>query len=334
MGGAVLILISALAGFVWPGAAAPAFRLAAVICFQPAIGCLIFLLIHHLTGGQWGEALSPMLRAGTRLVPWVWPVLGLVSIWHWSRPDLPLLPDARAMPSFLVVGLRAIAYELMLIGICRVALKPGWEGYAGPALIGVVFGGHFLVADTFFVLEPGWYSSAFPVVWMAISAAAGFGLALVCSITGGLRAEKPGSSNRAIGLDGGNLLLTAVIFSTYVAFMEFLITWSGNLPHEISWFHRRVQGGWAVVTVALAFTHLAFPFVFLLSRNVKKHSGRLRAVALLVCGADTLWAVWFVVPPFADRGPWLAPLCGVCGLGAAALFVVRYVQLSREGAGT
>lgn len=331
--GAVLIVGCLVAGCFDPAAAAPAFRLAAVVCLQPALGCLIFLLIHHLSGGQWGETLSPMLRAGARLVPWIWPVLGAISVWHWSRPDLPLPEHARPLPGFLTVGLRAIVYEVILIWVRWIALAPGKERFAGPALILLVFAGHFLAADTFFVLEPGWYSSAFPIVWMAISSAAGFALALACSLIGGCDPSQPGSAGRAIGLDAGNLLLTSVIFATYVAFMEFLIIWSGNLPNEISWFERRYHHGWQFVMLAIVAAHLAFPFVFLLQRRVKQ-SGRLLPIALCVCAGEVVWAVWLILPPFTDRGPWLAPLCAGCVLGGAALFVNRYLRFCREGAAT
>ena len=42
----------------------------------------------------------------------------------------------------------------------------------------------------------------------------------------------------------GNLLLAFTMLWAYLEFGQLLITWSGNLPHEISWYlHRSRAGG-------------------------------------------------------------------------------------------
>ena len=53
-------------GFVAPNAWAGVYRFAVFACFAPAIGSMLFALIHELTGGEWGRALRPFLGAGLR----------------------------------------------------------------------------------------------------------------------------------------------------------------------------------------------------------------------------------------------------------------------------
>ena len=44
--------------------------------------------------------------------------------------------------------------------------------------------------------------------------------------------------------DLGNLMLAFVMLWAYVAFSQYLIIWSGNLPEEVTWYVARLNGGW------------------------------------------------------------------------------------------
>jgi hypothetical protein len=47
-------------------------RLAVFTCLAPAIGSLVLVLIHRITGGQWTAGIAPFLRAAVSLLPWIW----------------------------------------------------------------------------------------------------------------------------------------------------------------------------------------------------------------------------------------------------------------------
>src|ERR1700752_5423058 len=70
--------------------------------------------------------------------------------------------------------------------------------------------------------------------------------------------------------DLGKLLLALVMLWAYFAFSQYLIIWSGNLPEEISWYLPRMRGAWGVIAVAVIVLHFALPFLFLLSRSLKR----------------------------------------------------------------
>ena len=63
--------------------------------------------------------------------------------------------------------------------------------------------------------------------------------------------------------DLGKLLLAFVMFWCYVAFAQYLIIWAGNLPEEIPWYLRRLQGGWGWIGLALLLFHFVLPFLIL-----------------------------------------------------------------------
>ncbi len=56
---------------------------------------------------------------------------------------------------------------------------------------------------------------------------------------------------------------------TYLAFMELLIIWAGDLPREIRWYLPRLHGGWAAVGVGLALLQFALPLLARLQRRIK-----------------------------------------------------------------
>ncbi|MGH7995076.1 MAG: hypothetical protein ACREFX_01855 [Opitutaceae bacterium] len=330
--GAAAAVLSGVLAWLSPATAVEAYRFAAFACFQAAAGSLIFLLIYRNTGGQWGDFLGPFLRAGARLVPWIWPLIAWMAAVPAAHPSWTS-PRGRPMPSPGMLLGRAAIYEVIYIAIVWVALSPRTRKLAGLALVIYVVTTHFLTADWFFTLEPGWYSTIFPLFWMAIQACAGLALAVVAAWMSGRDPSVPGPAGRPLGKDWGDLLLTTVLFSCYTLFMEIVIYWSGDLPREISWYARRSAGGWKWVCVALALLHCALPLWLLLSRRRKRSRHGVPRVALILTAAEMLWVAWFVLPAFPQGGAWLWGMSAVLLVGAGGLFLNRYgaVALVSEG---
>jgi hypothetical protein len=108
----------------------------------------------------------------------------------------------------------------------------------------------------------------------------------------------------------------------YFAFSQFLIIWSGNLPEEISWYLPRTRGGWGAIALTVVILHFALPFLFLLSRSLKRDAGKLVIVAALILVMRLIDLLWMIVPEFTEhfRISWMdvvAPLA-IGGLWFAA----------------
>jgi hypothetical protein len=84
----------------------------------------------------------------------------------------------------------------------------------------------------------------------------------------------------------------------YLAFSQFLIIWSGNLPEEIPWYVRRLHGPWAPVGILLLVGHFMLPFLLLLSQDLKKRAGLLAKVAMFVIVMRLVDIIWLVGPQF------------------------------------
>jgi hypothetical protein len=98
--------------------------------------------------------------------------------------------------------------------------------------------------------------------------------------------------------DLGNLLLAFLMVNAYFAFSQFLIIWSGNLPSEITWYLRRLAGGWQWLALGVVVLQFAAPFVLLLPRDNKRAPRSLRGIALLVATMYLVHLYWMIVPAF------------------------------------
>src|SRR5207245_8341827 len=136
-------------------------------------------------------------------------------------------------------------------------------------------------------LEPDWSCTVFGALVAAghLVAALAFAIAVASWLPttrllaelGSPVKEEPDSWN-----DLGNLLLAFVMVWTYLAFSQFLIIWSGNLPEEIEWYQHRSAGGWEWIAWLLIVCNFALPFLALLMRDIKRRPERLGIIAGVV----------------------------------------------------
>jgi hypothetical protein len=160
-------------------------------------------------------------------------------------------------------------------------------------------------------LQPEWYSSVFG--WLAGTGQMLTGLALGVLLIdrGAARARLP---------DLGNLLMMYVMTWAYLAYVQFLIIWAADLPHEISWYLRRGAHGWQLVAWVLVVGHFAGPLCILLSRHAKRAPGLLGVLAGALLAAHLLDCWWLVLPSvehLTRHWLWLAPLVAA-GFGVLA----------------
>jgi hypothetical protein len=326
-------------GWMDPHALATAYRYGVFCCLQPALGCLIFLLIYRSTGGHWGEMLQPVLVAGARLVPWIWllviPLVWLAPLGRAESDHLThavkryLAPEWVLMRSALWAVLFFVFRWLATPVAGSGALRLRGDRFAGFGPVGLIvltFSLHLLAVDWLFALDPGWFSTAFPLIWMAGQALMGMALAIVVGIGLGLDPHTQGKQGRPVGIEWGNLLLTSTIFWAYVSFMQFLIIWSGNIEREVTWYLARSHGGWRWVAVSIAVLNLVFPFFLLLSRSLKTRPRALAGIAALLLLSQLLYTAWLILPALPGPG-WRGGLLDVAVLIAAgALFFNRVVS--------
>jgi len=100
--------------------------------------------------------------------------------------------------------------------------------------------------------------------------------------------------------DLGKLTFAFVMLNIYLAFGQFLIIWSGNLPEEINWYLDRIRGNWGIIITLDFIFHWVIPFTLLLSRDIKRNKKRLVRVCQWMIFARAFDAFWLIEPNFKD----------------------------------
>lgn len=321
-----------------------AWLIACLFWWGISLGSLAIAMIHHLTGGAWGLAIRRILEAAYSLFPLMamlfTPILfGLPTLYVWAREEHAAgqsQPPAHWYLNRHDYQFRAACYFVVwtLLALCLNAISAGTTTdvlarrrrlalISGPGLIIWGLSVTFAAIDWAMSLEPHWFSSSYGVLLASGQGVAALSMALIVLVL--LRELPPWSSlgTPAILNDLGNFLLAFVMFWAYIAFTQYLIIWSGNLPEEATWYLHRSAGGWEWIALALAAFHFAVPFLLLLGRENKRQPRRVLAVAGLLLAMRLIDLHWLVTPAFSPQRfvvSWLnlaAPLA-VGGLWLAA----------------
>jgi hypothetical protein len=270
-----------------------------------SLGSLAVMMIGHLSGGAWNVVSRRVLEAASRTLPFMAilfiPIaLGLHDLYIWADPgtvagDAILLHKQPYLnvPFFLV---RAVLYfviwSAMALFMSRWSLQQEREGERGQSLwMQRLSGGGlvvysvtvlFMSVDWVMSLDPHWFSTIWGMLFMVGQGLSAFAFTIAVIVL--LARVEPMS--RIISPkhlhDLGMLMLAFVMLWAYLSFSQLILIWSANLPEEIPYYLRRMQGGWQWVGLGLIFLHFALPFTLLLSRDLKRDAKRLIAVALCI----------------------------------------------------
>lgn len=280
---------------------------------QPPLGALVLILIYRMTGGQWFAGLKPHLIRFSRLVPFAWLLLAPLLWRYGGKPA----SDASLALYFGFTGrlIRYVATGVVLTLIAWLSRRgldaplppaddatagfasrpaPRWIGPAG--FIVMVFTLHLAAVDWLVTGQPKWYSTGFPLIWMAGNTLSALALALFLTLRAGHSPAAPGASGRPEGIDWGNLLMACVLFWSYVSFTHFLIMWMGNLSHEIAWYQKRTPLGWKLLIDAIALFHLGVPLLLLFFRSFKQNRRALGSLAAALVVLQAAHTAWLILP--------------------------------------
>ncbi len=309
-----------------------------------SLGCLGLLMLHHLVSGRWGHVIQRILEAGGRTLALMailfLPILaGIDHLYSWTHvAEGAGHGHVAAKSAYLNVPFfieRTVVYFLFWIAMAFLlsfwsrkqdvdgdpALTRRLKIASAPGLIVFVLIGTFASVDWMMSLEPEWFSAIYGLMILAAQglSALAFGI-IVLRVAGG---SKPWSDilTQTHFHHLGNLLLALTVFWAYLAFSQYLIIWSGNLPEENFWYINRLNPGWSIVGLLILVGHFFVPFLLLLSRRSKKSIRPLAAIAgglLAVRFVDYFWLVkpafspsvfsfhWMdIVAPIAIGGLWL-----------------------------
>ena len=344
--GAFCLLLCLLGWYLNPRQFFISYLFAELVWLGVTLGCMAFLMIHYLTGGTWGWPVRRMFEAAARTMPWVGlffiPVFfGLHHLYPWNMParvaadhvlarQHPYLSPfwfiVKAIFFFAVwiwMGLRLSKWSKEQDETLQVAAMKRLRKLSGPGLVIYPLTVTVTFVDWVMSLEPDWFSTIFPILVCIGQMLSGLAFVILLLAWIGPRS----SLSEVIGKQTfdhlGTLLFAFVMLWAYMAFSQLLIIWSGDLPHEISWYLHRVAGGWRWVVVFLLLFHFFGPFFLLLSRQVKQTRRALAAVAGAMFIAHIIDVWWMVAPSFYPNGIHVSwqDFTALLGIGGIWLFL-------------
>jgi len=354
--GAVCSVIAIALGFANPQVFFRAYLLSFMDWLGICLGSMVILMIRHLTGGGWGMVIRRILGAAMRTVPLMTvlfiplAIMAVPRLYPWAVPlgsiENPTIREHLAHNKFVMNGylnwhgfmVRAIVYfaiwnllSYLLSRWSREQNSPPvrdnsarFKVIAGPGIILYAFTISFAAIDWVMSLDPSWISTIYGLLFVAGELISAMSFAVVIERI--LFKYKPMSVllRPSFVHDHGKFMLTFIMVWAYFSFSQWLIIWAGNLPEEITWYMRRLHGGWGFVGLFLAIFQFAVPFAILLSRPFKRDVTKLVWLAVWLIFVRYVDLFWLIEPnfsatfhvtwadlliPFGMGGLWLAYFC-------------------------
>ena len=317
-----------------------AWVLGLMLTFGWTVGGLALLMVQYCSGGKWGLLLRRPLEAMSRTLPlvfayWVVAAFSMKRLYLWSL--FPTAADTAAAlkagviseiqahcidfkrpmlnpTTFVVVGVICFAiwgfytWRLTQLGKKRdsdsLANTPYWikklENLSGPGI--VVYSLTMTAAVIYWVMsmDPTWFSSVYGLLFLVGQGYSVLALSIIVSIA--LSKDEPFKTllRTTEQHDLGKFTFAFVMLNIYLAFGQFLIIWSGNLPEEIPWYLDRIRGHWGIIITLDFIFHWLVPFSLLLSRDIKRNKRRLTRVCQWMIFAKAFDLFWLIEPNFKD----------------------------------
>ena len=347
--GVVFAIVAVVLALKNPAEFYRAYLLAYMLALGIALGSMAIIMIRHLTGGGWGVVIRRIQGAAMRTLPllaalFIPVILGIHKLYIWAQPldqieDKHLRDHLKDITqTYLTTNgfiYRAIFYFAIWNLLSYLLSKWSKEGdkagardntdrfkvVAGPGLILYGFTVSFAAIDWVMSLDPSWISTIFGLVVLIGQVLSAMCFAVVIERI--LYDYKPMSEMLTPDFvhDHGKWMLAFTMVWAYFNFSQWLIIWAGNLPAEITYYIRRLNGDWGYVGLFVVIFHFAVPFAMLLSRPFKRDIRKLVWLAawlLLMRYVDLFWiiepnfsktfnvTVADIIVPVAIGGLWLA----------------------------
>ena len=317
-----------------------AWVLGLTLTFGFSVGGLTLLMVQYCSGGKWGLLLRRPLEAMSRTLPliilyWVVVALFMKRLFLWAQYTT-VADTAAALQSGLINEVQAhcldfkrpmlnpfafVWVSLLCFAIWgfytwhlnALALKrdadspentPYWikkfENISGPGV--VVYSVTMTAVVIYWVMsmDPTWYSSVYGLLFLVGQGYQVLALAILTAIS--LSKGEPYKTilRQTEQHDLGKFAFAFVMLNIYLAFSQFLIIWSGNLPEEIPWYLDRIRGHWGIIVTLDFIFHWLIPFALLLSRDLKRNKKRLMWVCRWMIFAKAFDLFWLIEPNYKD----------------------------------
>ncbi len=317
-----------------------AWVLGTTLTFGWTVGGLAMLMVQYCSGGKWGLLLRRPLEAMSRTLPlvfiyWLGLAFSMKRLYLWAlytnasdtaaalKSGLITEIQAHCLNfkrpmlnpvTFLWVNLLCFAiwgfytWRLNSMALRREADSPAntpywikkFENISGPGIVVYSLTMTAVVIYWIMSMDVTWFSSVYGLLFLVGEGYSVLAFGIIVSIA--LSKAEPFKTilRQTEQHDLGKLTFAFVMLNIYLAFGQFLIIWSGNLPDEIPWYLDRIRGHWGIIITLDFIFHWLIPFSMLLSRDIKRNKKRLTRVCQWMIFAKAFDLFWLIEPNFKD----------------------------------
>lgn len=326
------------------------------------LGCLGLTLLHHTIRARWSLSILRLLEAGggplsILMMAILFIPIGLnvaaqdaSTVYLWARPEghENHIIHAKAfflnVPGFMIrQGVYFLGWFALAAFLRSSSLKQDQTlnsdesakrtNVSAPGMVFFVVLLTGAVTDWVMSLEPLWFSTMLPLLFVAGSALSALSLMIVLMMRHASSDPYREVVRPGLTKDLGNMLFALTLLWTYLTLSQFLITWSGNLPEEIPYYvARSAPTGWEYLGATLVFLQFFVPFLTLLAPRTKHYAKNLLGIATLIFVVRFIDIYWTVMPglrssPWSSLSQW-TDYAALAGLGGV-WFAVWGAQLSK-----
>lgn len=291
-----------------------------IVMITLGLGCLIFVLIQHVTRAGWSVVVRRLFETMIVLLPlfllFFLPIAfyshDLFMWMHHDHIDAILQKKLGYLNEHFFL-IRSFGYIFIwsILGFVfhRYSVKQDnskekkithiLQALSAPSII--IFGITITFAsfDWLMSMQPHWYSTIFGVYFFAGSML--FALAFITLMILILQANGLLKNiTQEHYHDLGKLMFGFTIFWAYISFSQFMLYWYGGIPEEIEFYAHRLEHGYALLSWAMPFIHFFIPFFLLMSRTLKRIKIILAFNCLWIICAHLLDLYWLIMPVYHE----------------------------------
>ena len=289
-----------------------------------SLGALFFVLLFNLARAGWSTAIRRIVENMAMTLPlmallFIPILMNMETLYHhWLHPAGDPILEGKA--GYLNASFFLIRVAIYFVSWCGLAWffrkrsilqdtdssvehtvirqKLGAPGIAIFALTVT-----FASFDWIMSIDAHWFSTMFGVYYFAGANVAFYATLAVILL---LMSRKGGVMHGVARTDHlhdvGKMMFGFNIFWTYVTFSQYFLIWYSNIPEETLWFAHHFENGWETSFWVLGFGHFLIPFLFLISRTVKRSRTGLMLGAVWLLGMHAVDMQWLVMPMAAHGG--------------------------------
>ena len=299
------------------------------------LGALFFVMIQHITRAGWSVTPRRVAENITACLPvmlvlFIPVVVGFDDIYsHWTDAVIEKNADGTLPDKYdaVIAGksgflnktfffVRVAIYFAIWIGLASFfrsqsikqdetgdpAISMRLSRVAAPGLLLFALSLTFAAFDWMMSIDPHWFSTIFGVAYFAGSTMTFLAFTILLCKWLTAKGYYKETITREHYHDLGKLMFSFMLFWTYTSFSQYMLIWYANLPEETLWYAHRTEHGWTAAGTVLIAGHFLVPFVFLLSRNIKRNGLTLSVGAVWLLLMHCMDMQYLILPSGMGHG--------------------------------